>query len=155
MNDYLRSTRECALSELPPDLLNAIRSHVAQYHLGDIDHDTLICCETTSKNRKVTGILSRVMSGDPDPVRTTAIVLTPQWFIGARTGSRSGIFAFSARISDIEVREFEEPEPTGDRGIVISGKMTDIPQPMESWWGLGAGPASERLKQVLARSLAR
>jgi hypothetical protein len=155
MTDYLRSTRECSLSDLPSDLLDAIRSHSIKYHLGDIEHDAVICCETTSKNRRVTGILNRVLSGDPDPVRTTAIVITPQWFIGARTGSRSGIFAFSARLSDIKAREFEEPEPLGDRGIVISGKMTDIPQPMESWWGLGTGPASERLKQVLARSLAQ
>jgi hypothetical protein len=155
MTDYLRSTRECALSELPPDLLDAIRSHAAKYHLGDIDRDIVICCETISKNRRVTGILSRMMGGDPDPVRYTAILVTPQWFIGARTGSLSGIFAFSARLSDIEAREFEESQPMGDRGIVVSGKMTDIPQPMESWWGLGAGPASERLKQVLDRSLAR
>jgi hypothetical protein len=155
LTDYLRSTRECALSELPPDLLEVIHSHAAKYHLGDIERDAVICCETTSKNRRVTGMLSRVMSGDPDPVHTTAIVITPQWFIGARTGSRSGIFAFSARLAEIEAREFEEPQPLGERGIVVTGKMTDIPQPMESWWGLGTGPASERLKQVLGPALAR
>lgn len=155
MQNYRRHTYECEFHELQADLIEVFREHFMKYAIAHIERDMLICCETASYNRKVTGLLGKVTGGDPDPVHYSAIIITPEWFVGARTGSQSGTYTVSARLADIgyNISEMQFPEP--NLVLVVFGFMTDIPQPIESIWGLGQGRATDRLLAVLGEAVAK
>src|SRR5687768_15314323 len=132
MQNYRRETYECEFYELQAELIEAFREHFMKYGLTNVERDMLICCETASFNRKVTGFLGKVTGGDPDPVHYSAIIVTPEWFLGARTGSQSGTYTVSAKLADIEYNTSEMQYPEPNRVLVVFGFMTDMPQPIES-----------------------
>ena len=153
MQSYQRNTYECSFHELQFELIESIREHMMQHQLASVERELLICCETASYNRKVTGFLGSPIAGVTDPVRYTAILVSPEWFIAARTGSESGTYTVSARLADIEMREYEMNHPEANMGIVISGYLTGVPEPAESIWGLGPGKGSDKLKVVLREAI--
>jgi hypothetical protein len=147
--EYIRSTEICTFDQLRPELSHEIRAHIQKYNLGNVLDDILICVETAARKKKNTGILGKLIGGDPDPIHYTAILVTPKWFIGARTGSQSGNYAISARLSDVTVRDYDQGHLIPDYGIFVFGLMTDMPERVESFWGLGEDEAGDRLKQIL------
>src|SRR4051812_17868396 len=97
MSEYQRTTRECAFTELQPDLLTAIRRHAELHHLDDPTAQALICCETISV-RPRHGFLSRLTGGSARPL--TGVVVTPRLLIWAMSDPRQGAWAVSARLAD-------------------------------------------------------
>jgi hypothetical protein len=155
MQSYTRNTYEASFHELQFELIEAIREHAMLHQFGSVEREALICCETASYNKKVTGFLGNPITGVTDPIRYTAILVTPEWFVAARTGSETGTNTISARLADIEMREYEMTHPEANMGIVIFGYLTGVPQTMESIWGLGPGKASDRLKSVMRDAISK
>ena len=153
MQSYQRNTYECNFHEIQFELIESIREHTMQHQLGQVEKELLICCETASYNKKVTGFLGSPIAGVTDPVRYTAILVSPEWFIAARTATETGTYTISAKLADIEMREYEMTHPEANMGIVIFGYLTGIAEPAESMWGLGPGKASEKLKAVLREGI--
>lgn len=52
MGDYKRTTRECTLDAMRPELSAALREHVEKHNLGDILSAPVMCIETTSEKIK-------------------------------------------------------------------------------------------------------
>jgi len=47
MSNYHRITRECTVSQLHPELRQAIQSYFQAHDLGNPETESLMCCETT------------------------------------------------------------------------------------------------------------
>ena len=149
MSDYTRTTRECTPQELHSPLAAAIARHCAAHDLGDIMSDYLICCETRNEQKKKPGFFARLTGGDSDTIHHTAVIVTPEWFIGARSGEKSGDVALTARRSDLEIKEYAMNHLVPDSGITTSGLMTGWTERGEMFWGLGSEPAAKKLRDVL------
>jgi len=44
MGNYHRTTRECSMSQLQPELRQAIQSHFQEHDLGDPETESLMSC---------------------------------------------------------------------------------------------------------------
>ena len=77
MSTINRATRTCELDELNDGLKTAMRAHVAQYQLGAIESDILMCCETTSTQYK------RGLFGSTKETTLSAAYMTPNWLVWA------------------------------------------------------------------------
>ncbi|QLQ05044.1 MAG: hypothetical protein HZY76_02325 [Anaerolineae bacterium] len=117
MSDYHRSTRACAVSELRPELGQAIRGYFADHEPGDVESETILCCETTS-HKKQMGRLQAWLRGDLDATVHTALVLTPQWLLWVRSGDRSGPGLTAAQLTMIQARPYRSLL-TGDTGLEV------------------------------------
>jgi hypothetical protein len=121
MADYHRTTRECAWTQLRPELDRAIREHARQHQLDNLATEVLMCCETTMEKMN-TGWLDPLLNGNPDTITYLALLVTPQRLIWARSGDRSATVAASARLSELRIKAFR-PRGTEDIGLDVYGQM--------------------------------
>ncbi len=156
MGDYQRTTRECAVAALRPELARAIREHAQKHDLGDVEADVLLCCETTSE-RKKPGWLGKLM-GDSDKVLYTGVVVTPRWLIWATSSAKGGPAVLSARLRDIEVKDYEVTPAyklVEDTGLEVFGLMTGAAERASTFIGLGREPAAHKVRSVLREAVQR
>lgn len=152
MSEYQRTTRECSMSDLHPELVRAIREYARKRQLGDVESEVLICCETTSERQKK-GLLNRLF-GDPDAVHHTAMLLTPRLLIWGTTGEKRGTSIISARLSDIEVRDYDS-SVIEDSGLDVFGFLNQSPERVQAFIGLGREQAAERFGRALKERVAQ
>ena len=111
MSEYNRTTRECFVSQLDPEVRQAFRKYFQEHQLGDLEVETLRCCETISRKKNLGGLFSWLY-GSVDSTVHTGILLTSQWLIWARRGDKSGTRLTAANLSHISVREHSSFLPT-------------------------------------------
>ena len=145
MNTTTRTTRECSLDSLNPTLRAAMLDHAAQYNLGDLEADMVMCCETTSVHPK------KGMFGS---VETTisAVFLTPKWLIWADSTDQNHAGVGSAQLRQIDVRDYETTAMNAispDLGLNITGRYTDRNKTGMSFIVLGSGPDGQKFRHVL------
>ena len=148
MNTYTRSTRECAFSDLQPELMDAIRKHIEKYKLRDVESSLLICCETTSTVQR-TGIFT---SGTETTV--TGMLVTAQLLVW--TNGKGEPVVRSALLRNIGTQDFEDTamyQVKPDSGMNISGRYTDVTKQGLSFIGLGSDPTGEKFRQVLQHAI--
>jgi hypothetical protein len=153
MGDYTRATRECRFAELRPELAAAIRLHIEKYELGASGADGVICCETVSRRKKA-GLIGRMFGGTPGDV-LSAVFVTPVWFIWVSSDQKLGTTVLSARLTQINVRDYDN-KLVPDFGLDVSGSFTDSPKRIQVFIGLEEGAAGEslrtRLKEVIQQA---
>lgn len=152
MNAYTRATRECVLGDMHPDLTTAIRKHMAANQPGDIEPTLLICCETTSTNKK-TGLFAK-----SNGTTLTGAVVTTQLLVWTNGNEKGDPVVASARLRNIDAHDFENTamyRVNPDSGINISGRYTDVTKQGQSFIGLGTDPAGEKFRQVLQHAIQR
>ena len=123
MSDYNRTTRECPVSQLRPELFLAIRNYFQEHKLGDLEAETLLCCETTSRKKSANQLVSWLNDGLDTTVHT-GILFTSQWLMWVRSGDKSGIQLASADLKQISVRVYTSIF-TRDNGLEVSGHIED------------------------------
>ncbi|HEY4723148.1 MAG TPA: hypothetical protein VII92_14940 [Anaerolineae bacterium] len=121
MSDYRRTTRECNLDQLQPELAHTLQQYFQQHPLSKVEAEILMCCETSS-TRTSTNQLDAWLNRDLDTNTTMALLLTPQRLIWALSGERSGIAVASAQLKDLRVKVFA-PKGTRDFGLDVYGRM--------------------------------
>jgi len=52
MGDYTRSTRECSVGQVRPELHLALEEYFQKNSLGNLEAETLLCCETVSEKKE-------------------------------------------------------------------------------------------------------
>jgi hypothetical protein len=119
MSDYNRITRECPVSQLRPELLQAVRSHFQEHELGDLVSETLICYETTS-HKQSAGKPVSWLDGQSDTTIHMGLLLTSEQLIWVRWGDQSGTRLTAAKLIDIQVRVYNSIL-TKDTGLEVSG----------------------------------
>ena len=105
MSDYNRTARECPVSQLHPELFLAVRNYFQEHKLGDLEAETLLCCETISRKKSGNRLVSWLNEGLDTTVHT-GILFTSQWLVWVRSGDKSGIQLASADLKQILVRVY-------------------------------------------------
>jgi hypothetical protein len=150
MNAYTRSTRECTLGDMHPELATAIRKHIETYNLGEIESSILICCETTSTSKKA-GLFA-----NGDKITLTGVFVTTQFLVWTDGKEKGKPSVRSALLRNIDVQDFENTamyRVNPDSGMNIVGRYTDVTKQGQSFIGLGPDPAGEKFRQVLQHAI--
>ena len=153
MSDYDRTTRECPVSQLDPEVLRAFRNYFQEHQLGDLEAETLRCCETLSRKRSLGGLASW-LNASVDTTVHTGIVLTSQWLIWARRGDKSGTVLAAANLNHISVREYSSIF-SSDSGLEIVGYMEGSKAAMRGYIGMGTELATQKFCEEVQQAIAR
>lgn len=121
MSDYNRTTRECPVGQLHPELFLSLRNHFQEHKLGDLEIETLLCYETTSTKKNTNKLISWLNDGLDTTVYMAAL-FTSQWLIWVRSGDKSDVLLSSADLRLISVRVYMSLL-TRDAGLEISGHI--------------------------------
>jgi hypothetical protein len=145
MGDYKRTTRECTLDSLRPELRDALRAHVGKYNLGDVFSNVTLCVETTSEKIK------KGLFGGGETIYTAAIV-TKDWLVWANSGTNVKPHAMSARLSQITVQDYATSsfaKLIADTGVNVNGLKTDTPEVGTTFIGLEENAAGRKFREAL------
>ena len=143
MSDWKRTTRECTLDSLRPDLSAAIRAHVEKYNLGDILSAPVMCIETTSEKIK------KGLFGGGETIYTGA-VLTKGWLVWANCGTNVKPHAISARLNQITVQDYATSsfaKLIPDTGVNVNGLKTDALEAGTTFIGLEENAAGRKFRE--------
>ncbi len=121
MSDYIRTTRECPVRQLRPELFLAVRNHFQEHGLGDLETESLLCYETTSRKKDANRLVSWLNSG-LDTTFHQGMLFTSQWLIWVRSGDKSGVQLSSADLREISVR-VSASMLTRDVGVEVAGHI--------------------------------
>lgn len=151
MKGYIRTTRECPASQIHPSLYLAIREYFQMHQIGNLDTETLICCETISQMRNP-GKLAAFLDSNPDSITHLAILLTAEWLIWARNGDRSGTIVTGAKLKVIQVKAFVARR-TKDMGLEVSGFINDSKEYVRGNLGMGPDVAAQKFCEEVGRAV--
>ncbi|WP_410965803.1 hypothetical protein, partial [Salmonella sp. SAL4438] len=82
----------------------SIRDHIQKYELQDIESSILATCETTSTKAK------KGLFGAKAEVVMTGCLVTPKWLVWANARNNEALGAYSARLGNIQVQDYEKSE---------------------------------------------
>jgi hypothetical protein len=152
MSEYIRTTRECSVSQLHPELLQAIQNYFQENGLGSLEAETLMCCETTSR-KKSTGKMASWLSGALDTTIYTGTLLTSQWLIWVHHGDQSGTLLNAANLKQIRAEFYTSPI-TKDAGLEIVGYIGDAKARVRGYIGMGADPVAQKFCEKVRQAIA-
>src|SRR5512133_1225646 len=145
MSENKRITRICAINELKPALSSAIRAHIQQYQLGDIESNVLMCCETTSVQQK------KGFFGGSENAVSTALVTT-QWLVWAESVGSKTVEVNSALLTHIDVHDYAGSAMgtiSPDTGLNITGRYTNAVKTGQTFIGIGSDQNGIKFREVL------
>jgi hypothetical protein len=151
MSDYNRTTRECFASQLHPELRQAVRRYFQDHKLGDLEAETLICCETIS-TKKNFGRLVSMLKGDLDTTIHTGMLLTSQQLIWVRRGDKSGIVLTAANLKEIQVRAYVSILAK-DTGLEILGYIGESKSNVRGYIGMGEESAAQKFCEEVKKAI--
>ena len=152
MSDYNRTTRECSVSQLHPELRQAIRRYFEEHELGDLEAETLMCCETLSEKKNISRLVS-LLKGAEDTTIHTGMLLTSQWLIWVRRGDQSGTLLTAANLKEIQARAFTSIL-VKDTGLEIFGYIGDSKGKMRGYIGTGSELAAQKFCEEVQKAIA-
>ena len=121
MSNYNRKTRECSVSQMQPELRQAIQNYFQEHGLGDPETESLMCCETISEKKDV-GKLANLLGGEADTTVHMGVLFTSEMLIWARKGNKSDMVLNAANLKEIQVRAYDAML-TKETGLEIHGKI--------------------------------
>jgi hypothetical protein len=154
MSDYNRTTRGCLVSQLRPELLQAVQRYFREHQLGDPEAETLMCCETISTKKNANRLVSW-LNAESDRTIHTGMLLTAQWLIWVRRGDRSGLVLTAANLKEIHVKDYAS-KLTRDTGLEVFGYIAGSKGRIRGYVGLGPEEAAhefcEAVKQAIEKA---
>jgi hypothetical protein len=153
MSDYNRTTRECLVSQLHPELRQEIRNYFKEHELGDLEAETIICCETTSEKKSAGGPASW-LNDDLDIIVYTGMLLTPNWLIWVRYGDRSGVHLAAANLINISVKEYSS-FLTQDNGLEVTGFIEGSKGRLRGNIAMGTEIAAQKFCDEVRQAIAK
>jgi hypothetical protein len=153
MSAYHRVTRQCALGELRPELLRAVREHARQVGAGELDDDVEICCQTRSEISDP-GRMASWLLGDPDQVHYGAVILTSQWLVWARSGDKTQAVAASALLNSLRVTVRASPN-SQEIEIEVAGIFGNSQRRIRGVLAFGAEPAAQKVCDEIVAAVQR
>jgi hypothetical protein len=142
MSHYQRSTKECTLAELRPELLEAIRSYLLKHGLSEIEAQIDMCCETVSKRQKQSA-LAALLGEEADQIYYTGVFITPQWLVWAHSGDKTGTTVISAQLTEIRAKPIASILAR-DAGLEVSGYVGGSNTQVRGYLGMGAEEAAQK-----------
>jgi hypothetical protein len=155
MSGYIRTSRECFVSQLNPGLLQVIREYFQTHQLGDLDSGTLLCCETISEKRdsgRLGGFLATLLESDRDTPIHFVMLLTAEWLIWVRNGDRSGTMVTGCKLKLIQVRAFVSRQ-TKEMELEVSGFIADTKEYVKGILVLGPDLAAQKFCEAVMQAV--
>jgi len=152
MSDYIRSTIECSVRQLRPELRRAIDEYFEKHTLGDAETETVLCCETVSE-RKEPNWFASLMGEKMGPPIYTAVLLTSAQLIWARGMLQSEIKVTGADLKFIRVKPYSSMF-VSDTGLQVSGLVGDSAA-ISGYIGMGPEPATQKFCEEVKQAIAR
>ena len=121
MSDYIRTTRDCSVNHLRPELFTALRNYFQEHELGDLAAETILCYETTSKRKEKNKLFSWLNAGMDETVHM-AVLYTSEWLAWVRSGDQSGLHVSVAELKQVGVRVYASLL-TREAGLEIAGHI--------------------------------
>ncbi len=153
MSEYNRTTRECLVSQLHPEILQAFRKYFEEHQLGKLEAETFQCCETISRKKDVGG-LSSWLNASADTTIHTGIILTADRLIWARRGDKSGTRLTAANLNQISVQEHASFF-SDDHGLEVLGYIEGSNRAMRGYIGMGSELATQKFCDEVKQAIAR
>jgi len=119
--------------------------------LGNLDTETLACCETISQVQNP-GKLASFLDGNPDSTIHLAILLTAEWLIWARHGDRSGTLVTGTKLKLIRVKAFVAKH-SKDMQLEVSGFMADSKEYVRGNLEMGPEVAAQKFCEVVVKAV--
>jgi hypothetical protein len=151
MSNYNRTTRECPVGELQPELRQAVRKYFREHELGNPETETLLCCETVS-TQKDTGWLNTLLAGGEEANIHTAMLLTSEWLVWVRKGDQSETVMTAANLTEVRVKPHLSLI-NKDRGLDIIAFLRDSKSTIRGYVGMGQGPATEKFCDEVVKAV--
>ena len=151
MSAYTRTTRECPVSLLRPELYQAIRDYFQEQQLGDPEAEALMCCETIS-TKKSAGRLASWLDGEGDATVYTGILLTSRQLIWVRSAGGSGVVLTAADLKEVRVRAYASPL-TRDAGLEVFGVIGDAKGRVRGYIGMGPEAAAQKFCEAVIQAV--
>ena len=104
MSTYHRTTRECTLAELRPELLEAVRAYAQKQQWKNFEAEVAVCCETTAEKNS-TGRLDALINGGAS-LSYLALIATSDRLIWAFSRDHDQAGAASAQFKDMRLKIF-------------------------------------------------
>src|SRR6266540_6023319 len=153
MSDYNRTTRECSVNQLHPDLRQAVRSYFQEQNLGDLEAETLMCCETVSE-KKTSGSPIYLLKDISDRTVYTGMLLTSQWLIWVRKGDQSGVVLNAANLKEIQAKAYTSLLAR-DSGLEIFGYIGASKGQIRGYVGMGSELAAQKFCEEVEKTIAK
>ncbi len=150
MAAYTRSSRESSFDQLRPELMLALREAIQAHSLGN-ETEIIMCCETACV-RKDLGAMAFLLGDEGDAVYHTAMLITPNYLMWARSGDHSKTVAAAARLKDIRVTVYE-PRLIKDAGLDISGWLSTAKRRIHGYVGLGPEAAAQKFCEEVKKAM--
>lgn len=150
MREYQRKTRECPFSDFEPEIQSAIRKYAEKYALGNVESEALMCAETVSEKIN-TGFFSKIFGG-ANYAQNVSMLVTPERLLWCTLDSRSNAVVLSARLSEIEVSDFES-DLIQDNGLDVFGFINQSPERVQAFLGLGAEAAAQKFRETVKEAV--
>lgn len=151
MSDYVRTTRECTVYELHPELVHAIEIYFQEHRVGNFQSDILMCCETVSRKKKAGKSVSW-LDGRPDTIIYMGMLLTSQSLIWVHHGDQSGTRVNMASLNEIQV-DFYTSLLTNDAGLRIVGFVGEENTHLHGYIGMGKGPDAQKFCEEVKQAI--
>lgn len=152
MSNYNRTTRDCSVRQLQPELRQAIQSHFQAHDLGDPETESLMCCGTISEKKDV-GKLASWLGGEEDTKIYTGVLFTSEWLIWVRKGNQSDAVLHAASLKEIRVSAYE-PLLMKEPGLEISGFAETSKGRMRGYIGMGPEAISQKFVEAVQKRVA-
>ncbi len=150
MSEYDRATRDSPVSLLQPMLRQAVQDYFSQHDLGDPAEKVLACCETTSR-KKATSRLVSWLNDKSDKTTYVAILLTPDQLIWVRHGDQTGTFRNAASLKDIQVRVYNS-RLTHDTGLEVAGYVEGVRGRVKGYLGMESEGIARRFYEQVQQA---
>lgn len=151
MRTYHRTTRECSVAQLHPELRQAIRGYFVEHKLGDLESEVLLCYETISRQKSSSRLISWLKS-EMDATIYMGMLLTSQWLIWVRRGDQTGTVLTAANLKEIQVRVFRSMF-TKDVGLEIFGPIGPSKDHVRGYIGMESELAAQRFYEETQKAI--
>ena len=151
MSDYTRSTRECPVGQVRPELRCALEEYFLKNSLGDLEAETLLCCETISEKIEM-GWLATLLNDKTDPLVYTAMLLTSTHLIWARGSQQPKINVNAADLRFIRIKPFASLFIT-DAGLEVSGLVGNTKGMSLGYIGMGPEPITQKFCDAVQQAI--
>jgi hypothetical protein len=151
MSSYERSTRECKVSQIPHEPLQAIRDFFQKHNLGDPERETLACCETITEKKKTSKLLTW-LEGEQDMLIHTWMLLTSKWLVWVRRGDRTGMVSNAANLTQVRAKEYKSIF-SRDSGLELFGYIGESKGRVRGYIGMGTEPVAQEFREQVMKAI--
>ncbi len=152
MSHYQRTTRNCTLDELRPELAEAIRAYATRQQWDNLEAEVLACCETTTE-RTSANRLDAWLNGSAAAISHVALIATPHRLIWAYSSDRVRAGAASAQYHEMRLKIFT-PKLTAGIAVDIYARMDGTREKTGGRFMLDGSPAALEFCEEFQRATA-